>query len=68
MPYVTRPRSVYYDDRADETILYPENISVFESDATYTGILDARGEPIYRVMGRIGFDASQIYRPKRRKK
>lgn len=68
MRYVTKPRAVYFDDRADELIINAESITVFDQEAEPTGLLNHKGERLYRVMGPIGFDPSRIYRPKRRRK
>lgn len=68
MPYVTRPKGVYFDDRSGELIIHPESITVFEREAEPTGLLNHKSEPLYRVMGPIGFDPSRIHRPRQRKK
>lgn len=68
MNYVTKPRLVYFDDRADETILNQESITIFEEEAVPTGLLNHKGERLYRVMDSIGFDITGVVKRKKRRK
>ena len=48
------PRSGYYDGEIG-LIHMPDSVTVFEQDAspTHTGLLNAHGEPLYRVEERL---------------
>ena len=54
MRYIARrPRSATWDDLQETPSL--EGRTVFEPDAVDTGLLNAEGTPIFRVMDQIGF-------------
>jgi len=51
--YITRPRQ-YWDAELEEEIVSPVTMTIHEDDnePQYTGLLDPRGEPLYRVKER----------------
>lgn len=64
MRYVTKPRlsiprvwhdePYWIDDEPEPTVF--NALEVYDNvEATFTGILDERGDPIYRMPNRIGF-------------
>ncbi len=59
MPYVTKPRLVKANDDEDdyEPSLTARTVHEIDDDAEFTGLLDAQGNPLYRVPERckMGF-------------
>ena len=56
MRYVTRPRQHYYSQDVGD-VLSPQSMTVIEVGDTLedTGLVDARGDVLYRVKDSIGF-------------
>lgn len=57
--YVSRPKRAYYYSEVVGNVLAPQSITVVEVGESHeeTGLLDARGNPLYRVKDQIGFRA-----------
>lgn len=55
MPYVVRPRAIYYDAVVDDLILTPESITVNDDGDCPTVLVHQPGNPLWRVRDAVGF-------------